>query len=663
MSGKKANRVGVSQILCVIVAILLVLPYYLNAQTLATNYFVDAAQGNDANNGLSVTEPFKTISKAKDVIRLLDKSGNNNITVNLRGGTYFQGQTLEFTEKDGGTPNCKITYQSYKDEIPVISGGKLITGWKLFDKTKNIYRAYVGDLTFRQLYVDGNWGVRARTPDKTNNTDITWDAEGKKIKISKKNIAQWKNFDKVEMVTTNNWTYNHLRLESFSTDSIYAYINIKEEEQCVFKVAAFAFHGKKYFLENAYEFLDSEGEWYLNNSDHYLYYKPRTGENISVAEVIAPKLINIVKIEGSGLDMTVGNIQFKGISFMHSTWLRPDSFGNVEMQAAQYYMPDAYPGPGEYTGRPTSGVLVKNAHQIVFERGTFANMGATGLDFISGTHNCSIVGNVFRDIAGNAISIGLTPKENESNMTIYNPKDLREMPSNISVVNNYITRVGKDNIGGVGVFYSYASDLNIMHNEMENIPYSGINGGWGWDSTETPMRNNILSKNYIHDFMKVMFDGGGIYTLSNQPNSVCSDNYIENMKLGPRGSHWDALYADEGTRNLTIKNNVTETQQLKGINWLYLQTVGQGAEECPVDNNYTNSNIKVDNGQPVNNTHYFPNADWPKEAQEIIKNAGLENNYKDIKNKLIPQKQKVNPNTKRKRLPKLPTSRVIGKGD
>ena len=137
----KANRIIISRLLCVFIAIFLCESHLLHAQTLATTYFVDAQKGNDANDGLSIAKPFKTISKARDAVRLLDKSGSNNITVNLRGGTYFQDQTLEFTEKDGGTENCKIIYRNYKDDVPVISGGKLITGWKIFDKAKNIYRA------------------------------------------------------------------------------------------------------------------------------------------------------------------------------------------------------------------------------------------------------------------------------------------------------------------------------------------------------------------------------------------------------------------------------------------------------------------------------------------------------------------------------------------
>jgi len=268
---------------------------------------------------------------------------------------------------------------------------------------------------------------------------------------------------------------------------------------------------------------------------------------------------------------------------------------------------------------------------------------------LSGTHNCKINGNVFRDIAGNGVSIGLTAKETESNATIYNPSDPKEIPAFMMVSNNYFTRVGKDNMGAVGIMYAYVRDTKVMHNEIENVPYSGISGGWGWDSTRTQMCNNTISKNYIHDYMNFFYDGAGIYTLSNQPNSFCENNYVENMRMTARGYGWCGIYFDEGSRNFTIQKNVIEIQQDEKIEWLSLQHVGQGTKDCKVIGNYTTSTSKNDNHgepQPIHDTHYHPKADWPQEAKDIIKNAGLEDGYKDIKYQLKPQNRKINLNSK-----------------
>ena len=180
------------------------------------------------------------------------------------------------------------------------------------------------------------------------------------------------------------------------------------------------------------------------------------------------------------------------------------------MQAAQVYMPNASSGNSEFTIRPDAGVLVKNAENITFERCTFANMGGSALDLISGVRNSNIVGNVFRDIAANGISIGLTAKETENNMTVYQPADVREMPCFIGVSNNYITSIGNANMGGVGIAYFYAANLSIIHNEIVQVPYSGISGGWGWNPNKTPMCFNEIYYNFIHDYMLTYCDGAGI---------------------------------------------------------------------------------------------------------------------------------------------------------
>ena len=107
------------------------------------------------------------------------------------------------------------------------------------------------------------------------------------------------------------------------------------------------------------------------------------------------------------------------------------------------------------------------------------------------------------------------------------------------------------------------------------------------------------------------------------------------------------IYFDEGTRNFTIQKNVIEIQQDKKIYWLSLQSVGQGTKDCKVIGNYTTSITKNDNnGQPIHDTHYHPKADWPQEAKDIIKDAGLEDEYRDIKNRLKPTDLKNTLNSK-----------------
>ncbi len=56
-----------------------------------------------------------------------------------------------------------MIYQAYNGETPLITGGKAISGWTA--AAGGEYKASVGSLDFRQLYVNGTRATRARYPD------------------------------------------------------------------------------------------------------------------------------------------------------------------------------------------------------------------------------------------------------------------------------------------------------------------------------------------------------------------------------------------------------------------------------------------------------------------------------------------------------------------
>lgn len=70
--------------------------------------------------------------------------------------------------------------------------------------------------------------------------------------------------------------------------------------------------------------------------------------------------------------------------------------------------------------------------------------------------------------------------------------------------------------------------------------------------TPTTLRNNIVANNHIHDVKKHFWDRGTIYNLSANPGTEIRENYIHDIH-GPT-----ALYLDEGSRGITVRNNVVD---------------------------------------------------------------------------------------------------------
>jgi parallel beta-helix repeat protein len=84
----------------------------------SATYYV-ANSGNDANTGTTLTAPFKTIQKAMNKAVAGD-------TVYVRGGTYREEISVY---SGGGSAGNYVNLFAYNNEVPVIKGSDLVTGW------------------------------------------------------------------------------------------------------------------------------------------------------------------------------------------------------------------------------------------------------------------------------------------------------------------------------------------------------------------------------------------------------------------------------------------------------------------------------------------------------------------------------------------------------
>jgi hypothetical protein len=140
----------------------------------------------------------------------------------------------------------------------------------------------------------------------------------------------------------------------------------------------------------------------------------------------------------------------------------------------------------------------------------------------------------------------------------YLPQDMREVSTNEHIINNLVTDVTNEDWGCVGIGAGYVKGINIEHNEINEVSYTGINVGWGWTKAVNAMSNNRVFANKVHHYAKHMYDVAGVYTLSAQPGTLISDNYVDSIYKAPYAHdpvHWFYLYCDEGSSYITVKNN------------------------------------------------------------------------------------------------------------
>ena len=551
-------------------------------------------QGNDKNPGTKEA-PFNTLNRAikqaREWRRLNWPEVAGGIYIRLEEGVYAQRNSLFLRPEDSGTPDSPTVICAVDGAHPVISGGVAVTGWKrgcnhpavpekLKQKIWSAEAPLIGNrrVETRQMWVNGHKVQRAaQFPDGGLERMIDFNPEEQTITIpvsQSVNPERLQNAGQLEMIVHQRWAIAILRVKSIDAKDGQAVVRFHEPESHLEFAHPWpqpVIGGEKgnssFCLTNALELLDQPGEWFQEYPSGTIYYYPQADENMETAEVIIPTLETLVTIDGT-LSRPVKHIQFNGITFAHTSWMRPSFQGHVTLQGG-FPLLDAYklqePGLPEkaelenqaWITRPETAIRVRGAEHIDFKHCTFRHLSSTGLDYEWAVTASSVEDCQFTDIGGTALLVGAFPDGGFETHIPFIPADVRELCSHITIRNNFISNVTNEDWGCVGIGAGYVRNMDISHNEVCHLNYSGICVGWGWTSLESGMCNNRIEANYVHHFARRLYDAGGLYTLSNQPGSVMRNNRIEHLIEAPYATNDRAfyIYLDEATDGYTMENN------------------------------------------------------------------------------------------------------------
>lgn len=551
-------------------------------------------QGNDKNPGTKEA-PFNTLNRAikqaREWRRLNRPEVSGGIYIRLEEGVYAQRNSLFLRPEDSGTSDSPTVICAVDGAHPVISGGVAVTGWKrgcnhpaipekLRQKIWSAEAPLIGNrrVETRQMWVNGHKVQRAaQFPDGGLEQMIDFNPEEQTITIpvsQNVNPKRLQNAGQLEMIVHQRWAIAILRVKSIDVKDGQAVVRFHEPESHLEFAHPWpqpVIGGEKgnssFCLTNALELLDQPGEWFQGYPSGTIYYYPQADENMETAEVIIPALETLVTIDGT-LSRPVKHIQFNGITFAHTSWMRPSYQGHVTLQGG-FPLLDAYklqePGLPEkaelenqaWITRPETAIRVRGAEHIDFKHCTFRHLSSTGLDYEWAVTASSVEDCQFTDIGGTALLVGAFPDGGFETHIPFIPADVRELCSHITIRNNIISNVTNEDWGCVGIGTGYVRNMDISHNEVCHLNYSGICVGWGWTSLESGMCNNRIEANYVHHFARRLYDAGGLYTLSNQPGSVMRNNRIEHLIEAPYATNDRAfyIYLDEATDGYTMENN------------------------------------------------------------------------------------------------------------
>jgi hypothetical protein len=443
------------------------------------------------------------------------------VAIELRGGTYFLDKPIVLGPEDSG-----LTLEAFPNEKPILSGGRRITGWHR--GPQDLWTAAAtGD--FPELWVNGRRAPRARYPERgyLSIAEVLdaqpaekWMEGQTRFRFKEGELKAWTSAADAEVVVMNRWVESRLPVVS---------VDAGEKIITFGKRSVFALDkGDLYYVENVREAL-APGMWYFDRSAGSVAYRPLPGEEIQQAEVIAPALPQVLRLEGAG------RVTVRGVTFSHTEWPLPKDRSGFPQAAV------GVPG----------AVFGEHVRECAFEQCDFIHVGGYALELGRGCQGNRVTGCEMSDLGAGGVKIGEQEiRDNPAEQTFGN-----------TVADCRIHDGGKLFHSAVGVWIGQSADNIIAHNLIHDFYYTGISIGWTWGYGRALATGNRVEWNHVHHLGAlsdgdgpILSDMGGIYTLGNQRGTVIRNNLFHDI-AGLRYGGW-GIYFDEGTTDILAENNL-----------------------------------------------------------------------------------------------------------
>ena len=534
----------------------------------------DGWSGNAATpNRASTDGPFASIGRALTASREWRKTqsgaGTTAPTISVGPGLYVQAEPLVLQPEDSG-----LTVVGASKIRPILSAGRKIGGWKQSQQAgKPLWAAAVpqvaaGQWYFRELWINGRRGVRARYPNRgylkvagLPDPAPEWTKGQARFEYAPGDLKSWSSLNQGEVVVMNRWADSRLPITQLDEQ----HHVISFGKRSVFALEK----GDLYYVEGVFEALDEPGEWYLDRQAGTVYYWPRPGESLDSLEAYAPGLAQVLRLEGRPEEEKfVENVVFRGIEFSHSEWCFPDGFASSKDRPEIFPRPEPEIGGfGQAEIGVPGAVWGRGVRNTAFENCSFHNLGNYGLELTAGCQSNRITRCEFSELGAGGIKLGETVVRSVA----------AEQSQGTEVRECRIHDGGQMFHSAIGMWIGQSPNNSLVHNEIHDFYYTGISIGWTWGYGVASASNNLVAFNHVHHIGvksngdgPILSDMGGIYTLGKQPGTRVLNNLWHDI-AGLRYGGW-GIYFDEGSSGIVALSNVVYGTTHGGFHQHYGET-------------------------------------------------------------------------------------------
>ena len=508
---------------------------------------------------------------------LRSQNYSNTIEIILHQGMHQLNKTLIFD--DTGTGQTIV--RSAKNEAAIISGARKIEKWhqtKLMNG--KIWEASVpwakGQHYFHCLFKSKSLLKRARskTIELKNDANSRFYCNDLKSRLEFNNheeVSSLKNLEDIELFgqPTRKWLVNFLPIKSIN------------KEKTTLKIPATYIMSGEWQIENSLKYLTKPGEWCLDSKAGKLYYWPVEDQP---QDIYAPYLNELIRVAGQSDSTLAGsnekparNFSFQDLIFSYADrqqWTQED----IGLQH-DWNMWDKANGLLRF--RSAEDCEVRNCQ--------FIDSGSDGIRLDLHCQKIKIANNTFNNLGGTGILLaGYGPGEKDVN-------------HHNEIVNNTLSNIGTLFWHSPGIFVWQSGHNKISKNHIFDQGYSGIivagvrrrffpkkfpasfkeqkNPFKFWQfpagtrehlasirwkeikSLKDPLdwklyepymhaRHNLIEFNEVHDCMKRLHDGNGIYQSAHGNENILRYNLVYNH---PKGS---MIRTDDDSHHCLLEYNL-----------------------------------------------------------------------------------------------------------
>ena len=504
-------------------------------------YYV-SAEASTGGDG-SVEKPFSNIESARNAVRSMKKT--EPITVIIRGGEYYLGNSLEFTNADSGTESAPVTYKAYNGEKVIIHGSvdiprsnisqvtdesvisrlqgnvrgkvyeiKLPSG--IANNMGNVFEAKVGtydhshDFNMLDVFDNGELMPMSQWPNGgfADVESMSYKADEPLLNVIfgeeyATRFSKWSSsFEDVVMSYYTKAGYEHFFAPVVSVSSKDRTVYLNKENVMnnpSYERVGPSANARAVFM-NLLEEIDMPGEYVVDrkNKKIYMYIEGgKASNNLSVSLTNKP----LIQFNGAS------NINLQGVTV---GYCRSDAVSIINK--SKNIVIDGC----EICNAGTNGVYANSSTEITLKNSQVYNVGSNG---------------VFIEKCGS---------------------DVELIESGIKIINNDIHSVGRlKKCATGGITTDYSCGVEISKNRIHRIPHQGV-----WIAN-TPIVK--VDRNEVYDAVRETMDAGALYVNGGVEDWGCefTNNFIHDVTndLSGRGST-HGTYADAQHHNVRMDNNI-----------------------------------------------------------------------------------------------------------